>query len=155
MKILIGIDGSPYSDAALAEVAQRTWPEGSEVRIVHAYEMPLAPITELWVLPPDYYERLERAVRTQSGAIVDAAVESLRKRAGDSLKIEGKAIMGSPKGVLLGEAETWKPDLIVVGSHGYPAWERLLLGSVSQALVSHAKCSVEVVRLPHVTQAAA
>jgi nucleotide-binding universal stress UspA family protein len=49
--------------------------------------------------------------------------------------------------VILDEAEKWKADLIVVGSHGYPAWERLLLGSVSQAVVSHAKCSVEVVRV--------
>ena len=35
---------------------------------------------------------------------------------------------------------------VVVGSHGYGAWQRFLLGSVSQSVVSHAKCSVEVVR---------
>jgi hypothetical protein len=39
-------------------------------------------------------------------------------------------------------------DLIVVGSHGYRALERFLLGSVSQSVVSHAACSVEVVRCP-------
>ena len=44
---------------------------------------------------------------------------------------------------------------VVVGSHGYPTWERLLLGSVSQAIVAHAKCSVEVVRMPAPRQAAA
>jgi hypothetical protein len=49
-------------------------------------------------------------------------------------------------GVILDEAERWGADLIVVGSHGYRAWERFLLGSVSQAVVSHAKCSVAVVR---------
>jgi nucleotide-binding universal stress UspA family protein len=48
--------------------------------------------------------------------------------------------------MILDEAERWGADLIVVGSHGYRAWERFLLGSVSQAVVSHAKCSVEVVR---------
>jgi nucleotide-binding universal stress UspA family protein len=48
--------------------------------------------------------------------------------------------------VILDEAESWGADLIVVGSHGYRAWERFLLGSVSQSVVSHAKCSVEVVR---------
>ena len=74
---------------------------------------------------------------------------------GDTLKIEGKAVMGSPKGVILDEAERWKAGLILVGSHGYPTWERLLLGSVSQAVVSHAKCSVEVVRLPVEMKAAA
>jgi len=48
--------------------------------------------------------------------------------------------------VILDEAESWGADLIVLGSHGYNAWKRFLLGSVSQAVVSHAKCSVEVVR---------
>jgi nucleotide-binding universal stress UspA family protein len=155
MRILIGIDGSPYSDAALDEVARRTWPEGSEIFIVHAYELPVAATAEVWVLSPDYYERLDRAVRTQSDAIIGAAVEKLRSGLGDSLKIQSKAIPGSPKCVILDEAESWKADLIVVGSHGYPTWERLLLGSVSQAVVSHAKCSVEVVRMPAPKQAAA
>lgn len=155
MKILIGVDGSQYSDAALEEVGQRSWPEGSEVRIVHAFEMPLAPTPEVWTLPPGYFEELDRAVRTQSDAIIKGAVGKLRFAVGDALRVEGKAIMGSPKGVILEEAENWKADLIVVGSHGYPTWERLLLGSVSQAVVSHAKCSVEVVRLPAEKKAAA
>jgi nucleotide-binding universal stress UspA family protein len=155
MKILIGVDGSPYSDAALEEVAQRAWPQGSEILVVHAYEMPLAPTTEVWALPPDYYQQLDRVVRTQSDAIVDAAVEKLRTAVGDKLKVAGKAILGSAKRVIVDEAESWKADLIVVGSHGYPTWERLLLGSVSQAVVSHAKCSVEVVRLPREQKAAA
>lgn len=148
MRILIGDDGSPYSDAAIDEVARRTWPERSEIRVVHAYEIPLAATTEVWALPPDYYQRLDEAVRKQSETIVKAAVEKLRARLGNSVKVEGKPVLGSPRAVLLEEAETWNADLIVVGSHGYPTWERLLLGSVSQAVVSHAKCSVEVVRLP-------
>jgi nucleotide-binding universal stress UspA family protein len=51
--------------------------------------------------------------------------------------------------VILEEAERWDADLIVLGSHGYGLWQRFLLGSVSQAVVSHARCSVEVVRLRH------
>ncbi|HSQ24222.1 MAG TPA: universal stress protein [Pyrinomonadaceae bacterium] len=155
MRILIGVDGSPYSDAAVDEVSQRTWPEGSEILVVHAYEMPVAPTPEVWALPPDYYDELDRAVRTQSDAIVEAAVQKLKGVLGTVLEIKSKAILGSPKRVILDEAESWKADLIVVGSHGYPAWERLLLGSVSQAVVSHAKCSVEVVRLPQPKQVAA
>ena len=155
MRILIGVDGSPYSNAAVDEVSQRTWPEGSEMLVVHAYQMPVAPTPEVWALPPDYYEELDRAVRTQSDAIVEAAVQKLKGVLGTALEIKSKAIQGSPKRVILDEAESWKADLIVVGSHGYPAWERLLLGSVSQAVVSHAKCSVEVVRLPQPKQVAA
>jgi nucleotide-binding universal stress UspA family protein len=155
MKILIGVDGSPYSDAALETVARRPWPQGSEILVIHAYEMPVAPTTEVWALPPDYYQQLDRAVRTQSDAVVEAAVDKLRTALGDKLKVEGKAIMGSAKRVIVDEAETWGADLVVVGSHGYPTWERLLLGSVSQAVVSHAKCSVEVVRLPREKKTAA
>ncbi|HYX30931.1 MAG TPA: universal stress protein [Pyrinomonadaceae bacterium] len=155
MRILIGVDGSPYSDAALDEVAQRKWPEGSEIRVVHAFQLPLAPTPEVWVLQQDYYEKINREIETQSDAIVQAAIGKLRSRPGSSLTIEGKAILGSAKRVLLDEAESWNADLIVVGSHGYPTWERLLLGSVSQAVVSHAKCSVEVVRLPHANKIAA
>jgi nucleotide-binding universal stress UspA family protein len=155
MKILIGVDGSPCSAAALEEVSQRSWPKGSEILVVHAFEMPLAPTTELWILPPDYYEQLDRAVRMQSDAIIEAAVEMLKSGLQDAVAIQSKAILGSPKQVILDEAGSFNADLIVVGSHGYPTWERLLLGSVSQAVVAHAKCSVEVVRLPAPKQVAA
>ena len=155
MKVLIGVDGSPYSDVALDEVSQRTWSKGSQILVVHAFEMPVATTPEIWALPPDYYEQLDLALRTQSDAIVEAAVEKLKSRLGDSIEIRSKAILGSPKRVILDEADSFKADLIVVGSHGYPTWERLLLGSVSQAVVAHAKCSVEVVRLSQPKQVAA
>ena len=155
MRILIGVDGSEYGDAAVEAVSRRSWPKGSEILIVNAFELPLAATPEVWALPPDYYERLDRICRAQSDAIVTAAVEKLSSAFGDSVTVTGKTISGSPRSVILDQAEGWKPDLIVVGSHGYPTWERLLLGSVSQAVVSHAKCSVEVVRLPQPKQAAA
>jgi hypothetical protein len=41
MKILIGVDGSEYSDAALDEVSLRNWPKGSEILVVNAFEFPL------------------------------------------------------------------------------------------------------------------
>ena len=45
-------------------------------------------------------------------------------------------------------AEAIHPDMIVLGSHGYSRWERLLLGSVSDSVVHHAPCSVLIVRTP-------
>lgn len=155
MKILIGVDGSKYSEAALDEVSQRTWPDGSQILLVNAFEMPVAPTSDVWVLPPDYYDKLNRVVRAQSDSILEAAEQQLRSRLRGSVEIKTKAVLGSPKRAILDEAESFKADLIVVGSHGYPTWERLLLGSVSQAVVAHAKCSVEVVRMPAPKQAAA
>ena len=55
---------------------------------------------------------------------------------------------GEPKGALLQAIREWKPDLVVAGSHGKTTLERFLLGSVSHALVSHAPCSVEIVKAP-------
>ena len=62
------------------------------------------------------------------------------------LKITTEVANGSAKDVILDEAERWGADLIVLGSHGYSGWRRFLLGSVSHAVATHARCSVEIVR---------
>ena len=54
---------------------------------------------------------------------------------------------GDPRTVIVDEAKEWSADLIVMGSHGYTGLKRLLLGSVAHSVVSHAPCSVEVVRV--------
>lgn len=146
MKILLAVDGSPCSEAAIDEVATRPWPSNTEVRIVSAFEIPLSPTPEVWAIQPEYYDEMERAVREQTQKVVDAASARLKKAIGQSLNVTGQVIQGSPQSAILEEAERWKADLIVVGSHGYGTWYRLVLGSVSQAVVLHAKCSVEVVR---------
>ena len=146
MKILLAIDGSPCSDAAVEEVARRPWPEGSLVEVLTAYEIPVAPTPEAWALPANYMEEMDVALRKQSRNVVDRAVQKLK--ANKSIAVDAALLPGPPRPVILDEAENWGADLIVLGSHGYGPWKRFLLGSVSQAVVSHAKCSVEVVRCP-------
>src|SRR5258708_6664940 len=73
MKILLAIDGSPFSDAAVKEIATRPWPAGSEVRIISVVEPPLLPTVETWVPPDDYIEALERAGQDQGRSIVGNA----------------------------------------------------------------------------------
>jgi nucleotide-binding universal stress UspA family protein len=111
-----------------------------------AFEVPLPPTPEAWSLPPRFAEEIEEAGREQAKRIVTAALEKLRQI--PEVTIEGNYVLGPPKKVILDEADEWEADLIVLGSHGYTAWERFLLGSVSQNVVSHAKCSVEVARMP-------
>jgi nucleotide-binding universal stress UspA family protein len=55
----------------------------------------------------------------------------------------------TPKELILSEAAEWNAGLLVVGSHGRRGVNRFLLGSVSEAIALHAKCSVEIVRVPH------
>ncbi len=53
------------------------------------------------------------------------------------------------KDAIIDTAQDWRADLIVVGSHGRRGLSRFLLGSVSQAVVAHAPCSVAVIRRLH------
>jgi nucleotide-binding universal stress UspA family protein len=144
MKILLAIDGSPCSDAAVDEVARRPWPEGSLVKVLTVWETPMPPTPETWALPFSYFEEMEAILRKQGQDIVNRAIQKLKSN--KALSADAALAPGSARSVILDEAESWGADLIVLGSHGYSAWKRFLLGSVSQAVVSHAKCSVEVVR---------
>ena len=144
MKILLAIDGSRCSDVAVEEVARRPWPEGSSLKVLTVFEPPVPPTPETWAMPASYMEEIDFALRQQGQKIIDRALQKLRSN--KSLELSSLVTPGSPRATILDDAESWGADLIVLGSHGYSAWKRFLLGSVSQAVVSHAKCSVEVVR---------
>jgi nucleotide-binding universal stress UspA family protein len=146
MKILLAVDGSPCSDAAVEEVSRRPWPDGSSIKVLTTYELPSPPTPEAWALPINFFDEMDLALRKQAENIVDRAIEKLKPRLSITISLDAQIAPGSPQSVILDEAEAWDADLIVVGSHGYRAWQRFLLGSVSQSVVSHAKCSVEVVR---------
>jgi len=146
MKILLAVDGSPCSDAAVEEVGRRPWPDGSSIKILTTFELPNPPTPEAWALPINYFEEMDQALRKQAQNVVDRAIKNLKPRLSKTIALDAQILPGSPQSTILDEAEDWRADLIVVGSHGYRAWERFLLGSVSQSVVSHAKCSVEVVR---------
>ena len=146
MKILLAIDGSECSDAAVEEISRRPWPEGSSIEVLTAFELPTPPTPEGWALPINYFEEMDIALRKQAHNIIDRAIAKLKPKLDQTISLDAQMLPGSPRNAILDEAEDWGADLIVVGSHGYRAWERFLLGSVSQSVVSHAKCSVEVVR---------
>lgn len=148
MRILLPVDGSSFSDAAIAEVAARPWPVPTEVKIVTAFQVPITPTPEVWTISDEYFPALQQAAREQAQAIVNAAVAKLGGALPESVSLTGEVLNGPAREVILDEADRWNADLIVMGSHGYGTWQRLLLGSVSQAVVSHANCSVEVVHRP-------
>ena len=152
MKILLAVDGSDCSGAATDELAKRPWPPQSEVKVVTAVEIPAPVGMEPWAMSPDYFENLEIAVRKAGQAILDSTLLKLKTITDKTLKISSEIIQGSPAQVIVDEAEHWGADLIIMGSRGLGIWNRLLLGSVSNAVVHHAKCSVEVVRTPRQKQ---
>lgn len=146
MRVLLAIDGSGFSAAAVEEVAERPWPVGSEIRIISVAQPPLVAPPESWELADDFPQQMEKAVRDAAQPVVYNASERLREALGANIKITDAVLLGHPKQAIIDEAERWGADLVVVGSHGQGALSRFLLGSVSQTVASHARCSVEIVR---------
>jgi nucleotide-binding universal stress UspA family protein len=145
MKILLAVDGSPFSDVAVKEVAGRPWPPGSGVKILGCVHKHAPEIVDPMLIGYAAYQEVLEAERKRMHQVVGKAAEMLRER-DSALKIETEVLNGSPKERILDVAKAWRANLIVVGSHGYGAVKKFLLGSVSQAVASHARCSVEIVR---------
>jgi nucleotide-binding universal stress UspA family protein len=146
MKILVATDGSECGNAAVIEVANRPWPAGSEAKLLMAIELPLVPTPELWAVPEGYYTDYENMERDRAAKILEEAAATVRHKQEDALKVTTQISLGSAKNVVVEEADEWGADLIMVGSHGYSGLQRFLIGSVSQAVALHARCSVEIVR---------
>ncbi len=143
MKILLAIDDSPYSEAAVEAVAGMTWPPDTTVRVLSAVEPFVPPAAELWYDARGSLERARQEVTNRYEELTTRAAERLRAR---GLRADTIVRDGDPRSVIVDEAKEWSADLIVVGSHGRTGIARFLLGSVAQSVVSHAPCSVEVVR---------
>ena len=147
MKILLAVDGSPCSDAAVEEVASRPWPPDSEVRIISVVEPHTAITAEPWAATDNYFAEVEKIECDDAKAAIDRAQALLHNgKVSVALHVTGDILHGSARQVIIEETEKWNAKLIVLGSHGYKTWERLLLASVSQAVALHAGCSVEIVR---------
>lgn len=146
MKILLAVDGSPSSDAAVAEVAARPWDDDSQVRVVFAIN-DSPPAIEPFGVSRSYFEEMEKAEVLRARDAIERAVMKLREGKGcRDMRLTTDVLKGSPGRAIIEDAEKFGADLIVVGSRGVGAWERILLGSVSQTVAQHAKCSVEIVR---------
>lgn len=142
MKILLPMDGSLCSLAAAHEVAQRPWPKGSLVKILFVAERPLIAPQVGQTLPESVFTRLQ----STACYVIEKALAQFDTSTDAPMAVESEILHGHPKTVILDVAEKWGADLIVLGPHGMSGIERFLLGSVSQAVALHAKCSVEIVR---------
>ncbi len=155
MKLLIGYDGSEAADAALGDLARAGLPDTGDALIVAASDVwpqaepALGPSTVKapnWLTPAlkDAHAQVERELGN-SRAMAATAKERL---AGilPGWKVECDAALDSPRRAILERADSFGADLIVLGSHGRSGIARLLLGSVSQSVLTHAHCSVRVGR---------
>lgn len=145
MKILIATDGSSYSKAMIKDFANRPLASNTKVKIITAYEGTALMNTSSMGVMTEFYVAVDTNSSNLAEKIVEKAATVIRNK-NPELTIETAVIEGTPKNVILDEAESFGADLIILGSHGYGAIDRFLLGSVSQSVALHAKCSVEIVR---------
>lgn len=140
-RLLIAIDGSSAAAAAVHAVGKRNWPAGTSVLLVTSSASPdmLDVSVDARIQTPEEVERSFRVAKHFHEVYSKELAQA-------SLLVSSFIGSGDPKQVIIEEAEKWQADTIFVGSRGFGRIKRLLLGSVSSAVVARARCSVEIVR---------
>lgn len=149
MKILLATDGTKCSDEAVNVLSSFSFSKDDSLKIISVIDMALPVSIDIYggFLPPNI--ELEKAVKDNADKILSETSEKIKGFLEISPhQISTEVLFGSPESRIVETAEEMKADMIIVGSHGYNSWERLLLGSVSDSVVHHAPCSVLVVRNP-------
>ena len=131
IRLVLGADGSPDSEAMIEEVAARDWQEGTEAKIVTAVET---------------FQQYDADTDSQMNHVRDLQALAAAKLEKAGLKAETIVTLEDPKSFLTRLAEDWNADCIFLGAKGHRFLERVFLGSVSSAVAARAHCSVEVVR---------
>jgi nucleotide-binding universal stress UspA family protein len=149
MRILFATDGAKQSDAAAEMLKKFALSDGDEIKIVSVVDMAVPMAIDIYGgYLPDTTE-LEKTARENAVKLLGRMEKQIKSLFPEkSLSISTEVLFGSPESRIVETAEAIHPDVIVLGSHGYSRWERLLLGSVSDSVVHHAPCSVLIVRTP-------
>ena len=157
MKILIGHDGSESADTALVDLRRAGLPDEAEALIVSVADVMMLPATPSYELVGEALTSrrvsagLAHAQRQTARAFNEA--KDFATGARDRVRtlfphwsVAAEARAGSPAFELINRANHWRPDLIVVGSHGHSLVGRFILGSVSKKIVTDSDHSVRVSR---------
>ena len=145
VRLLIGVDGSPSAEATFHAVASRTWPAGTEARLI-AVDNTVRPSGNINLLPQAaaWVDECNEEQRAKARAMLYRAADALLEV---GIHISTHSPKGSTPAVLAQEAASWEADCIFVGAQGFGNTPgRFRAGSVSTALITHAPCSVELVR---------
>jgi nucleotide-binding universal stress UspA family protein len=147
MRILLAVDGSACSDAAVEAVLAHFRPDRTEVRVLHAVEwLKDLPASYRFGEGPTYARDImahrERSFR-QSQELVTRVASQLQAA---GFRTSTATPDADPRHAVVEDAANWPADLIVMGSHGRTGLDRFLLGSVAESVMRHAPCSVEIIR---------
>jgi len=137
-RIVVGVDGSGGSDAALEFACRRAEVTGEDVVVLHGWRDGSAGGTTRRDIPGEFMDRIAEEERLLSEAV--AGVQA----AHPGVHLESEAIPVVAWRALADASAA--ATLVVVGSRGRGAFAGMLLGSVSQQVLHHAQCPVAVVR---------
>ena len=141
--VVVGVDGSPESDAAVRWAADRVQHGGGRLHLVHAYAapMPMPAMPFYGVLP---VSEVDFADYVQAGEAVLALASEIAAARVDAVQLTTDLKPAGAAAALVEASRT--ADLVVVGSRGHGGFTGMLLGSVSAQLTTHAHCPTVVVR---------
>jgi|AntRauTorcE11897_2_1112592.scaffolds.fasta_scaffold41311_2 nucleotide-binding universal stress UspA family protein len=159
--IIVGIDGSASSRAALLWAYRQAVHTGASLHVIHVYDVDLAESPHLGPLAfttdrelasqlteaeEKWREQRGQRAREAAERLVESLVSEAREEGGDA-RVTQEVLFGERVAETL-VARSRHADLLVVGSRGHGGFRGLLLGSVSQQCTHHAACPVVVVRAP-------
>jgi nucleotide-binding universal stress UspA family protein len=134
-RILFATDFSPTSDTALAYASSLASDSGALLLIAHVEELAIPMGAEPIYFSPPPFPNPE--VRRQLETVVPTVA---------SVRYEHRLVTGSVAEEIVALAEAEGADLIVIGTHGRSGLRRILVGSVAEAVMRHAKCPVLTVK---------
>jgi nucleotide-binding universal stress UspA family protein len=139
-KVLVPIDFSPHSEVALKYGCEFSLKFGAELHLLHVIEDLISEYQGLASIPGDYRAR----IRDEAERRLEAVLSDWKEGKG----VVRKTHAGTPFLEILRYAEDQSIDLIVMGTHGRGALAHVLMGSVAEKVVRHARCPVLTVRHP-------
>jgi nucleotide-binding universal stress UspA family protein len=155
MNVIIAYDGSECADGAIQDLRRAGLPANTSAFVLSVAEL----LVDVGALPPEgeaggggststivrQARKLAREAITEAGETAGAGAARVTSLF-PTWRVEHGAVADSPHAAVVARAEQWPADLVVVGSHGRSALGRLVLGSVSQKVITFAPCSVSVGR---------
>jgi nucleotide-binding universal stress UspA family protein len=145
LRVLLAIDGSPCSVAAVNDVAHCRLPNGSAVEVLNVIHSRVPVVFDpAFTLAAGHADEQHEQER-RSPEILQSTATRLRRHR-PHLDVTTKVVEGDPKDVIVREAIEWHADRVVLGSHGYGRVGRAVLGSTAAAVAAEAPCSVLIAK---------
>ena len=145
-RIVVGIDGSEHSAAALRWAVEEAKLRDAKVEAVHAWTyVPVATPADAGLVPVPWTDNVEALQATQEAA-ERIATDHVRDVLGADHGVTVSLVQNDAAEALIQAAAD--ADLLVVGNRGRGALKEALLGSTSGRVADHAPCPVVIVRAP-------